>query len=133
MQKIGIEAVPFYKTVEFADGLEEEASARLEAQLEKTGMLDALVVAEHDYEVLIQKCPEFLDTVLYAKRAGTSDFAKLVVNRNISKSLQESVERILSNIHEIKNTESGIYLGTDGCFRQGILSGKQIKQDLPSL
>ena len=127
LQKIGIEAVPFYKTVEFADGLEEEASARLEAQLEKTGMLDALVVAEHDYEVLIQKCPEFLDTVLYAKRAGTSDFAKLVVNRNISKSLQESVERILSNIHEIKNTESGIYLGTDGCFRQGILSGKADK------
>ena len=84
-------------------------------------MLEALVVAEHDYEVLIRKCPEFLYTVLYAKRAGTSEFAKLVVNRNISKSLQESVERILSNIHEIKNTESGIYLGTDGCFRQGIL------------
>lgn len=127
LQKIGIEAVPFYKTVEFAEGLEEQESARLESQLEKTGMLDALVVAEQDYEMLTQKCPEFLDTVLYAKEPGTSDFAKLVVNRNLSESLQESVERILSNVQETKTSENGIYLGSDGCFRQGILSGKADK------
>lgn len=127
LQKMGIEAIPFYKTVEFAEGLEDQVSARLEAQLEKTGMLDALVVAEQDYEVLTQKCPEFLDTVLYAKETGTSDFTKLVVNRNLSESLQKSVERILSNIQEAENTENRIYLGTDGCFRQGILSGKADK------
>lgn len=40
--------LPFYKTVEFTEGMDPKASARLEAQLQKAGILDALVIADED-------------------------------------------------------------------------------------
>ena len=41
--------------------------------------MDALVVAEEDFKKLKETCPEFLDTVLYAKEEGNSSFARLIV------------------------------------------------------
>ena len=65
LKAAGIDAVPFYRTVEFAEGLSETECARLEAQLERMGLLDALVVAEKDHARIAQLCPEFLDAVIY--------------------------------------------------------------------
>lgn len=49
LAQAGITAIPFYRTVEFAKDLEESACARLEAQMQMTGMLDQAI---HDADVL---------------------------------------------------------------------------------
>lgn len=127
LQEAGISAVPFYKTVEFAESLDERACARLEAQLEKMGILDALVVSSDDFQSLLDRCPGFLDTVLYVKERGNSDFDGLIVNEELETGLKESVCRILSNIYEEERHGQSICLGKDGRFFQGVLAGKAEK------
>ncbi len=127
LQKAGILAVPFYKTVEFAGELEEAACARIEAQLQKMGVLDALVVSPEDFERIKAECPGFLDSVLYAEKNGTSGFAGLVVSEELDDGLKETVSRILSNFTGGDGTGQSVSLGKDGQFRQGILAGKADK------
>lgn len=129
LKTAGIDAVPFYRAVEFADGLTNMECARLEAQLESMGLLDALVVSEKDYAKIKEVCPEFLDTVIYAPQKGNSGFSKLTVSEEISQSLAESVQRILNSIYEKAGTETGIYLSGDGRFLQGILAGRAEKPE----
>ena len=49
LKQAGIQAFPFYQTVEFSDSLSESEQAILEQQLFKAGLLDALVVSKYDY------------------------------------------------------------------------------------
>ena len=126
LQEMGITAVPFYKTVEFADGMTSEACARLEAQLQKMGLLDALVVSAEDFAQIKNVGEEFLDTVLYIEQNGESKCDCLTVSENLSPELQKSVQQILTNIYE-EETGQGIFLGTDGWFRQGVLTGRADK------
>ena len=123
----GIDAVPFYKTIEFGKGITEAESARIEAQLSKMGLLDALVVDEADFARIQSRCPEFLDTILYVKEKGHSDFSALTVSEEVNPRLRETVLRILSNIYEDKADGQGIFLGKDGRFLHGILAGKADK------
>lgn len=127
LQEAGITAVPFYKTVEFSGEMEPAVCARLEAQLQRMGLLDALVVSSEDFERIRQACPQFLDTILYVEKKGDSRFAGLVVSEELEGGLRETVGRILSNIYEKEGSGQGIYLGKDGGFRQGILVGKADK------
>lgn len=127
LQEADITAVPFYKTVEFSGEMEPAACARMEAQLQRMGLLDALVVSSEDFERIRQACPQFLDTILYVEEKGDSRFAGLVVNEELEGGLRETVCRILSNIYEKAGSGQGIYLGKDGSFCQGILAGKADK------
>ena len=127
LQKAGISAVPFYKTVEFAGGLEEADCARIEAQLQKMGILDALVVSLEDFERIKEECPDFLDSVLYVQENGTSGFTGLTVSEELEDGLKETVSRILSNFSGENGTGQSVSLGKDGQFRQGILAGKADK------
>ena len=127
LEKLGIKALPFYKTVEFSKDLDEEACARLEAQLEKMGILDALVVSKDDFDTVTKKCQSFLDTILYVKEDGNSKFSGLTVSEELDPDLKKSVEKILGNIYENKEYEQGIYIGGDGSFAHGILLGKAKK------
>ena len=125
--KAGITAVPFYKTVEFSEEMDGADRARLEAQLQKTGILDALVVSPADFEKIRENCPEFTDSVLYVEEKGTSGFSGLVLSEELDDRLKETVARILSNIYEEEGAGKGIHLGKDGRFCQGILAGKATK------
>lgn len=127
LEEAGIASVPFYKAVEFSDGLDGASCARLEAQLQQMGILDALVVAAEDISRIREKCPAFLDTVLYVEKRGTSDFSGLTVSADLEPGLKEAAAGILSNIYEKEGREQGIYLGRDGCFRQGVLAGRADK------
>ena len=129
LKEAGIEAVPFYRTVEFADGLDEAECAQLEAQLECMGLLDALVVSEGDYGKIARDCSEFLDTVLYVSDKGTSQFSKLAVCEGLPQELAGSVQKLLSNVYEKPGTGKGIYLGENGQFMQGILAGRAGKAE----
>lgn len=127
LQEKNILAVPFYKTVEFSENLNSAACARLEAQLQQMGLLDALVISEEDSRKLRKTCPELLDTVLTVRESGASSFSGLRVSETLSQTLKETVQRILSNIYEEENGK-GIYLGKDGWFRQGVLTGRADKE-----
>ncbi len=129
LKEAGIDAVPFYKTVEFSDGLSETECAQLEAQLESMGLLDALVVSEGDLAKITELCPEFLDTVIYVPTKGISDFSKLVLSEELPPKLAESVRKILSNIYEKSGTGNGVCLGKNGQFVQGILTGRAGKTE----
>ena len=126
LQKAGITAVPFYKTVEFSGELSGADCAEIEAQLQKMGILDALVVSPDDFCRIREECPEFLDCVLYAENEGTSGFSGLVLSEELDDRLKETAARILSNIYE-EGAGKGVSLGKDGRFRQGILAGKARK------
>lgn len=127
LQRLGIEAVPFYKTVEFSEELDEAGRARLEAQLQRTGLLDALVVSGTDYKIIREQCPEFLDSILLAEKQGNSGFLSLTVSEELDEELKENVKCILSNIYENKGNGQEIVLRKDGWFSHGILQGKADK------
>lgn len=124
LREAGIQAEPFYKTVEFSADLSEADCARLEAQLQKMGILDALVVSPKDFERIRSQCPDFLDTILYVEEKGTSSFLGLTVNEELEPALKETVENILSNIDGGDGKGRGGCVRKDGSFRQGILAGK---------
>lgn len=141
LKKAGITAVPFYKTVEFSQDMDAGACARIEAQLKKMGILDALVVSPLDLERIPQACPQFLDTVLYVEEKGDSHFHGLILSEELEDGIREMVERILSNIYQKEGGgqgiffgkregfRQGIFLGKDGGFRQGILAGTADKTE----
>lgn len=149
---LGITAVPFYKTVEFSEKLDERACAALEAQLEKAGILDALVVAPKDLERVRKECPEFADAVINVTKPGTSGFAGLTVSEELEGQLRTGVQCILSNLYVTRDEDNnghagadrrdgaaggkypgadsaqgGIYLGADGWFAHGMLTGRAKK------
>lgn len=124
LKKAGITAVPFYKTVEFSKDMDAGACARIEAQLKKMGMLDALVVSPLDLERISQACPQFLDTVLYVEEKGDSHFSGLIVSEELEDGIREMVERIISNIYQKEGSGQGIFFGKGGGFCQGIFLGK---------
>ena len=126
LQEMGITAVPFYKTVEFSAKLDDADCVRLEAQLQRAGILDALVVSAADFGVIRRKYPEFQDTVLSAWKKGSSAFDGLQISEALDPALKEMVGCILSNLYKEENG-NGIYLGTDGWFRQGMLVGRAEK------
>ena len=126
LTEAGIEHVPFFKAVEFAEGLSDMECARLEAQLLKAGILDALVVAEKDFGRVKASFPQMLDCMIYVKHPGNSGFHKLRVSEELSVILQQEVKRILSNIYEDDGAGS-LHLGGDGYFRQGVLFGRADK------
>ena len=128
LAQAGITAVPFYRTVEFAKDLEETVCARLEAQLQMSGILDALVVTREDFAKIKAEHPEFLDAVLQTDGSGNSQFSKLTVSDDLPQELRPQVLEILSNIYEEEGKTQGICFGADGSFRQGILAGKADKQ-----
>lgn len=127
LQQLGIPAVPFYKTVEFSEELDPAASARLEAQLQKAGILDALVVSQEDLDRIKEQYPEFLDSIISIEQPGNSDFAGLVAGDELASDLRDSVQQILSNIYESDEKQAGICLKQDGWYRQGVLLGRADK------
>ena len=133
----GIPAVPFYKTVEFSEELAEEECARLEAQLQRMGLLDALVVAREEIPRIQRECPEFLDSLILVEQEGTVPFPGLRVSEKLEPEMQREVRRILNSIGKdtgeaIKTSGEflglGALAGSDGSFRQGLLAGRAGKE-----
>lgn len=127
LRAAGVRFVPFYKAVEFEEHLTDRECSKLEAQLQAMGILDALVVAGEDQDFVRREFPELRDKILYVDGDGQTDFPKLKVNEEMEPQLQEEIHRILCHICEQENTGT-IWLGEDGTFRQGILTGRMDKE-----
>lgn len=129
LESYNIKAVPFFKAFEFSDKVDQSIHAKLEAQLEAIGLLDALLVSSADYEKIKRECPEFLDTIVYAPSMGKSNFSMLVPSEELEPSLLESAKYVLSNIYEDGNSSTGVYLSEDGTFLNGLLAGRAKKNE----
>lgn len=144
LRAAGIQAIPFYKTVEFSPQLGESDCARLEAQLQRMGLLDALVAAREDFPKIRKECPEFLDSLILTEEEGGAPFPWLTVNEELPDGIRREVSRILNSI-DLKMTGDGdgktvdhadgsekgfpfrVTVSQDGSFRQGVLVGKASK------
>lgn len=128
LAKAGIQAIPFYKTVEFDENLSQEEEDRLEWQLRMMGILDALIVPVSCISKVQQDFPQLMDTVLTVKTLGNSSFDKLTVNGTLSAEMKEAVSYVLSWIQEKPDpqhsADSTLYIGDNGDFQQGILYGR---------
>ncbi|MCM1568818.1 MAG: TIGR02680 family protein [Roseburia sp.] len=125
LEEMGVKAVPFFRTVEFAEGLEPEECAGIESQLADMGLLDALVVAKEDFRRIREDFPEFVGCVIKPQERGNCGFYGLKVNETLEKGIREAVENILSHISE-KGQESDacVRMEKERYFEQGILSGR---------
>ena len=137
LARAGIHAVPFYKTVEFSPGLAEAECARLEAQLWRMGLLDALVAAREDIPRIRRDCPEFLDSLILVEQEGSVPFPGLQVSEELEDGIRREVLRILKSIGadtgQEKSDAASIQkpaaaAGKDGSFRHGLLAGMAGKE-----
>ena len=127
----GIDCVPFFKAVEFAEGLSLNQQNILEAQLLDAGLLDALVIAEADWQRIENEFPGLEDTFVHVKGNGGEAFEALTVSDELSEGLRQEVERILRHISISEGADEDVflYLASDGTFRNGILSGMSCAED----
>lgn len=120
--------VPFYRLVDFADGLSDVQQAHLEAALQASGLLDAWVTAEGT--VLD---PGTLDTLLDPRAAEVEGPSLATALRPVDASGTgvdvERIERVLSSVSltpgDEPRTASAVHW--DGSWRLGVLSGRSVK------
>lgn len=130
LEELGIRAVPFFKTVEFAEALNTEECAEIESQLTDMGLLDALVVAEEDYGRIKAEFPEFVGCVIQPRKRGTSGFWGLRVNETLEEGIKTAAANILSHISgNGQGDGSCVRMEKDGYFVQGILSGRADRKE----
>lgn len=135
LRAAGIQTVPFYKAVEFSPQLEESECARLEAQLQRMGLLDALVAAREDLPRIQRECPEFLDRLILVGQEGGAPFSGLAVNEELPDRIKKEVLRILNSIGEFgkaspdrpEDVNASAFVGKDGSFRHGMVVGRAAK------
>ncbi|NKY86678.1 TIGR02680 family protein [Nocardia veterana] len=129
---------PLWQLVRFADGVEAERAAGIEAALQAAGLLDAWVSAG-------DQSPPDSDTVLVplpaADRPDGPTLAQvLVVEDGVGDGSGSSIgavprthlEAILASIalgnNDSRSDEDLVAVGDDGTFRQGVQLGRDIKQ-----
>ena len=126
LKQVGIEAFPFYQTVTFSQTLDESSQAILEQQLCKSGILDALVVSNEDYQRIQKEFPNLLDSLIHIEQDGCQVFEDLIVEQNLPLEIQKSTTKILSNITK----ENGsLILKKDGYFKHGLIEGHAYKKE----
>ena len=125
LDSVGIQAYPFYKTVDFSSDLNESQQAILEQQLIKAGILDALVVSDEDYLKIQKDYPSLLDTILHMDTEGTGTYSALVVDTTVSPSIQNATRKILRHFDE----KNGLFLlKANGYFKHGLIEGNAKKE-----
>lgn len=125
LKQAGIEAYPFYQTIDFVEGLSEERQAMIEQQLYKAGILDALVVSDEAYERIQKEFPSLLDTIIHPEESGKQVYPFLVPDAGISSEIESSVKKILSCFSDF---EGLLVLKDSGYFRHGMIEGHANKK-----
>jgi len=121
----GINCLPFYEAVEFNDQLIDEEKSLLEEQLLDAGLLDALVVANKDYEKAKTELCYLSDTLWQMDTNIRTGFNKLVPGE-LDEELRVCVEQILDSISEEHISSVGLILRADGYFKNGVIEGHSV-------
>lgn len=119
------DGAPFWRLVDFAEGLPVEKRASLEAALEASGILDAWVSPNGELVAADGEMPVF-DTMLVARAPKVSSLAHWLVPVSIEDQVTsvDVVQRLLHGI-ACNDTDSGdeAWLSLDGRYRIGPVSG----------
>lgn len=120
LKQAGIEAYPFYQAVDFAEGVSEERQAMIEQQLNKAGILDALVVSDVAYDRIQKEFPSLLDTIIHTEQTGNEVYPYLIADSDVPLAVESSVKNILSCFSDQNST---LVLKESGYFRHGMIEG----------
>lgn len=126
LQEQGIPVLPFYKTIDFADGLTAEQSSRLEAALFEMGILDALVVSPDDRERILAMDETVCDRYLFTDaRHLQSNLMELFQAEHAEHDivLTMQIQNLLSGIGYGINGDSSTWIDEKGRYRIGIVEG----------
>ncbi len=126
LREQGIPVLPFYKTIDFADGMSAEQCSRLEAALYEMGILDALVVSPDDRERILALdaavCDRYLFTDARHLQANLMElFQAEHAENDIVLTMQ--IQNLLSGIGYGIQEETSTWIDENGHYRIGIVEG----------
>ncbi len=127
LTKRGIPYHEFYKTLEFAESLDEESRNRIEEAMLEMGLLDALVIEESYRQEVLRIDPGACDRYIFVrenagKAGGKTALETLELNDSVNTVfLNMEMTDILRHIAIEGNGETVI--SADGTWRNGILAG----------
>lgn len=122
LQAANMQCQSFYELVEFSSDVNEEERSLLEEQLIVSGVLDALVMKEEDYEKIKGDWQNFSDVVLVAGQTAKQPFRKLTLS-DPTHALANEVMKILACISEDPCSQASIIICPDGFYKHGLLQG----------
>ena len=127
LTKRGIPYHAFYKTLEFADSLDDETRNRIEEAMLEMGLLDALVIEENYREEVLRLDPGACDRYIFVRKnagkiLGKTALDMLTLNDSVNTVfLNMEMTDILSHISMEDNAETVI--SANGSWRNGVLAG----------
>ena len=127
LTKRGIPYHAFYKTLEFADSLDDETRNRIEEAMLEMGLLDALVIEESYREEVLRLDPGACDRYIFVRKNAGKILGKTVLD---VLTLNDSVNTVFLNMemtdilsHISMEGDAETVISADGSWRNGVLAG----------
>lgn len=127
LTKRGIPYHAFYKTLEFADSLDDETRNRIEEAMLEMGLLDALVIEESYREEVLRLDPGACDRYIFVRENAGKTLGKTALD---ALTLNDSVNTVFLNMemtdilsHISMEGDAETVISADGSWRNGLLAG----------
>ena len=127
LTKRGIPYHAFYKTLEFAESLDDETRNRIEEAMLEMGLLDALVIEESYREEVLRLDPGACDRYIFVRENAGKALGKTALDALI---LNDSVNTVFLNMemtdilgHISMEGSAETVISQDGTWRNGLLAG----------
>lgn len=128
LKEYQVEAIPFYKAIDFADRLNDEQRNRLEEALYRMGVLNALIVEEEDRSRIESLDQGTCDTYIYGSVEHVKNNMLELLNIDNEENdilFYQKISNVLSSIGYISSNEKEVstWIRENGNFKIGILEG----------
>ena len=127
LTKRGIPYHAFYKTLEFAESLDDETRNRIEEAMLEMGLLDALVIEESYREEVLRLDPGACDRYIFVRKNAGKTLGKTALD---ALTLNDSVNTVFLNMemtdilgHISMEDNAETVISADGTWRNGLLAG----------
>lgn len=127
LTKRGIPYHAFYKTLEFAESLDDETRNRIEEAMLEMGLLDALVIEESYREEVLRLDPGACDRYIFVRENAGKTLGKTALD---ALTLNDSVNTVFMNMemtdilsHISMEGDAETVISADGSWRNGLLAG----------
>ena len=127
LAKRGIPYHAFYKTLEFAELLDDETRNRIEEAMLEMGLLDALVIEESYREEVLRLDPGACDRYIFVRKNAGKTLGKTALD---ALTLNDSVNTVFLNMemtdilgHISMEGNAETVISADGTWRNGLLAG----------
>lgn len=127
LTKRGIPYHAFYKTLEFAESLDDETRNRIEEAMLEMGLLDALVIEESYREEVLRLDPGACDRYIFVRKNAGKTLGKTALD---ALTLNDSVNTVFLNMemtdilsHISMEGGAETVISADGTWRNGLLAG----------